>query len=113
MNIKDFFKKGEKYIEIGPLDNPFLKRPEYDVYYSDFNTTEKVKELYKDSYAVLSKIVDIDYPTEGKSLKETVGNVKFAGAFSSHCIEHTHDVIRHLVDVGEVLEEGPYSDILP
>jgi len=114
MNFVELLPTTGKYLEIGPLDNPFLKRPEYDVYYMDYNTTEKVRELYENTYADLDKIVDIDYPTGGRSYKETVGEMRFTGVYSSHCIEHTHDLIGHLVDVSEILQEGGrYTLVVP
>ena len=106
MSIRAFVPKNGKVLEIGPLDNPYLKRPEYDVYYADINTTERIKELYKDSYADLDKIVSIDFPIINGSYLDAVGDMRFNAVYSANCIEHTHDVIRHLIEVSEILIEG-------
>ena len=104
MDLLSFLNEG-KILEIGPLANPFLKRPEWDVYYADINTTERIQELYTD-YIDLNKIIEIDYPIGNRSYKEVVGNTKFAGVFSSHCLEHIPDIIRHLIEISEILDEG-------
>lgn len=106
MSLRTFLPKDGKILEIGPLDNPYLTRPEYDVYYADINTTEKVKEYYKDTYADFEKIVNIDFPIGDGSYIDAVGDMRFDAAYSANCIEHTHDVIRHLREISDILIEG-------
>ena len=114
MKLMNFFSNDGHYLEIGPLDNPFFKRPQYDVRYLDFYDTETIKKLYRDSYANIEKIVRIDFPTHGKTYKETVGNEMFDAVYSSHCIEHTHDFIEHLKDVSDILQDdGRYVFVVP
>ena len=96
------------YLEIGPLDNPFLKRDNYNVRYLDYHSTDEIKTLYRNTYANLDKIVNIDYATHGRTYSETVGQTKFDAVYSSHCIEHCHDIIGHFQDVADVLKDGGY-----
>ncbi|MDC7279107.1 class I SAM-dependent methyltransferase [Butyrivibrio fibrisolvens] len=116
MKLQDYFDTdaNKEYLEIGPLYNPMLKKGEYNVRYLDFRTTEEVKATYEGSYADVSGIVDIDYATGSRSYKETVGNQRFDGVYSRHCIEHTYDVIGHLMDVASILKEvGRYVIEIP
>ena len=106
MDFHKYFSSGKRYLEIGPLDNPFLRKDKYNVRYLDYNDTETVKTLYANSYAKLDSIVDIDYATHGRSYKETIGDGIFDGVYSSHVIEHTTDLIAHFQDVADILEEG-------
>lgn len=106
INLEKFFATDKEYLEIGPLDNPRLKRPNYNVSYLDYNDTKTVKSLYKNSYARMDKIVDIDYPTYGRSYKEATNGRLFDGVYSAHMIEHSHDLIGHFLDVANVLKEG-------
>ena len=109
-----FFKSDGAYLEIGPLDNPFLKKNEYDVSYLDYRDTAQLKEEYKGTYADITKIVDIDYPTYGESYLKAVGDARFDGVFSSNCVEHTHDFLGHLLDVASILnEDGIYAIVIP
>jgi len=106
MELSSFLPKSGKILEVGPLDNPFVKRPEHDVYYADVYTTEKVKEMYENSYANFDRIVDIDFAIGSGSYREAVGDNKFAAVYSSHCVEHIPDIIRHFIDISEILEDG-------
>lgn len=114
MDIKKYFHKNGKFLEIGPLDKPFLKKTEYNVKYLDYNNTEGVKAIYKNTYANYDSIVDIDYATFGRSYKEAVGEAIFDGVYSSHVIEHTLDLLAHFRDVADILcENGVYYLVLP
>ncbi len=111
--LLDYFeKKSDKsdgiYLEVGPLDRPFIDKEDYNVRYLDFRTTDEIKKVYKDSYADLNKIVDIDYATHGKAYSDVVGSQRFRGVYSSHCLEHTYDGIGHLIDVANILEDDGY-----
>lgn len=106
MLFNRYFKKEGKYLEIGPLDNPFLKKDKWNVKYLDYNDTDTVKALYTNTYANLDKIIDIDYATFGRSYRETVGEEKFDGVYSSHVIEHTVDLIAHFKDISDILDDG-------
>jgi len=114
MNLRSFIPRDGKVLEIGPLDNPFCLKSEYDVFYSDVNTTEQIRDIYKDSYADLSKLVEIDFPLSNRSYVDVVGDMRFAAAFSSNCIEHIPNPIKHFRDIADVLEEnGRYVFRLP
>ena len=114
IDLTEYFTDGGEYIEIGPLDNPKLKKDECNVYYLDYRSTDEIKEVYKNSYAILDSIVNIDYATGNRTYRETVGTKKFDAVYSSHCIEHTFDIIGHLNDVCSILKEnGRYVLVIP
>lgn len=113
-SLLKYFRHDGTYLEIGPLVNPFLKKNEYNVSYLDFRDTAQLREDYKNSYVDVEEIVDIDYPTQGKSYLQAVGETRFDGVFSSNCVEHTHDFLGHLLDVASILNEhGIYAMVVP
>ncbi len=118
INLSQYFEtkdKSEKeYLEIGPLHKPFLKKKDFNVCYMDYRSTDEIKEVYSDTYAHLDEIVDIDYPTGNKSYLETVGEKRFDGVYSSHCLEHTFDIIAHFQSVNAILkDDGRYVLVVP
>jgi SAM-dependent methyltransferase len=112
--LSKYFEAGGEYLEIGPLDSPRLRKEDCNVYYMDYSSTEEIKKRYENSYANLDKIVEIDYPTHELSYSKATGGKKFDSVFSSHCIEHTLDLIGHLQEVSSILKDGGrYVIIVP
>ena len=113
-NLKEYISTTLPAMEIGPLQNPFLKKEEYNVYYSDIKDTDGIIDVYKnDSSVDKTKIVPIDYIIK-KTYLDAVGEKRFGTVFSSHVIEHTFDVIAHLKEISEILEaEGRYVLCIP
>lgn len=114
-HLFDYIDADKPALEIGPLHSPFLTRPRFDVYYADINSTEEVIALYqKDTNVDVSKIVPIDYMVKDVTYAQAVGDKRFDAVFSSHVIEHTHDIIRHIREIGDVLtEDGRYILCVP
>ena len=113
-NLKEYISTTLPAMEIGPLQNPFLKKEEYNVYYSDIKDTDGVINTWKNASGVdETKIVSIDYVIK-KTYLDAVGEKRFGAVFSSHVIEHTFDIITHLKEISEILEtEGRYVLCIP
>lgn len=95
-------------LEIGPLCWPLIQRDEAkDIKYVDHVDTQTLKKIYKKDKGVdLNAIVDVDYPLNNRSLKQTVGKSKFDYIIASHVIEHVPDVVSWLKDLSSVLKDG-------
>ena len=92
----------EKILEIAPLDNPFVKTENtfyFDVLPRD-DLQKKAITLGRDP----SKVPDIHYHHPNGDL--AIVDSKFDAVFSSHCIEHTPDIISHLCMVKNLLAKG-------
>jgi len=113
-NLKKYISTTLPTMEIGPLQNPLLKKEEFNVYYSDIRDTDGVIDLFKnDSSVDKTKIVPIDFVIK-KTYLDAVGEKRFGAVFSSHVIEHTFDIIAHLIEINEILEpEGRYVLCIP
>ena len=110
---EDFDFKG-KILEIGPLNNPFFKKSEFDVYYSDIKNTDDVKERYE-YFTDEKNIIPIDYVIEDSyenAFKDE--NIKFDYVFLSHVIEHIPNPIYFLKDVSKILKKkGKLCFLIP
>ena len=102
--------KNLKSLEIGPFHSPCLLGSNVK-YFDVFNKTEmieKAKSLNIDS----SRVPEIDYVSPSADLK--IIKEKFDIVFSSHNIEHQVDLIQHLNDVYDLLNEnGRYYLFIP
>jgi SAM-dependent methyltransferase len=93
-------------LEIGPLNSPAVQIKGVKVYYADIRSTEDVTEVYRNEPGVYAKnATPIDFVVK-TTYKEAVGDMRFQTVFSSHVIEHTFDFIKHLQEIGEILNEG-------
>lgn len=110
--LKDDFKFNGKILEVGPLNNPFFHKNEFNVYYADIKSTEGVHKRY--SGFDDEHIVDIDYVIED-SYENTFKDVmKFDYVFLSHVLEHIPNPINFLLDVSTILEKnGKICFLLP
>ena len=116
--IRDFIddKKEGPILEIGPLTTPFLSKDTYNVHYADIRDKDEIYNAYNLSYKgsgeeLYNKIVPIDFVIKNTYLN-AVGEMKFLIVFSSHVIEHTHDLLGHLLDIGDILLENGYFVML-
>lgn len=98
--------KNGKGLELGPLTKPILSKSKADVYYVDHIDAASLKKKYKDEPVELDKIVDVDFPLNGRSLPEAVGNKKFDYVLASHVFEHIPDPVTWLQDIEKVLHTG-------
>ena len=100
-----------KILEIGPFDNPQCKGNNvkyFDIYSSD-RLIQEAKERHRQFNNVPSVI---DYVSPKGDL--SIVDEKFDVVFSSHCIEHQPNFIKHLKDVENILvSNGLYFLIIP
>lgn len=115
--LKTYIDTMEPVLEIGPFINPFIKREDYNVFYADINDKAGVYKVYEnENYKSLGfssqreffeAITPIDFVISG-TYKEAIKDICFQTIFSSHVIEHTVDIIEHITQVAECIEEGGY-----
>lgn len=90
-------------LEIGPFTNPVMRGPH--VRYFDLMTREQLIERAKTIGLAPEAIPDvIDFVSPSGDL--SVVDRKFSAVISSHCIEHQPDLLHHLGQVEEILEDG-------
>jgi hypothetical protein len=93
-------------IELGPLDHPFIVRPQYNVLYADHASKDDIRKKYP-AEAFQAEVADIDiiWPP-GRDLALAVAGRQFAYAVASHVIEHVPDPIGWLDQLASVLCPG-------
>ncbi|WP_396330173.1 class I SAM-dependent methyltransferase [Burkholderia anthina] len=89
-------------LEIGPFGAPQLFGR--NVRYADFLSTEELRARAPHHGHDPAKCPPIHYVLSTVDLGD-IGE-RFAAVFSSHCIEHQPDLIKHLQDVGTILKPG-------
>jgi hypothetical protein len=104
LKLKNFSSTSTKVLEIAPYHSPLFQKVNYksfDVYdKNELNEMCKNDQLTTDC----SKIKTVDFVDKRGDL--TVINELFNVVASSHCIEHTTDIILHLINVNKLLETG-------
>lgn len=102
-------------LEIGPFLGPSLTRPQFNVDY--FDVLDKDEMIKRAEHIMSLGDENRQYFVDGiKNAREikyvhptgdlySIGR-KFSNVFSSHCIEHQVDIIRHLNGVYDLLESG-------
>ena len=102
--VLSVLEPGKKILEIGPLDNPLLKKNEADVYYADILSTQEVKALYQHAAAVnKDAICGIDFVIRGSYAKTCESAAKFDYILSCHVLEHMPRLIEHFQDTVNIL----------
>lgn len=92
-------------LEIGALDSPLLRRPDHDVLYVDYASTELLRRNQYDPGVRLDDLVEVDVVWGEVPLRTAVGReVDFVVA--SHVIEHVPDLIGWLAELRAVLKPG-------
>ena len=81
-------------LEIGPLHNPILHKPEACVLYVDHVDTVALRHKYRDDPNVPSQdIVDVDIVWSGGDLSGACAGGRFDYVVASHVVEHVPDLI--------------------
>lgn len=107
--LKSIPETGTK-LEIGPFANPKLKG--VDVSYFDIMDRESLVERAQSLGLDPSHCPEIDYVSPTADLTQI--DRAFDVIFSSHCIEHQPDFVRHLAQVESLLAPGgSYYLIVP
>lgn len=109
--FNNFNNENISCLEIAPYHNPVLKNSKtFDVY-----SKNKLIELCQKDYNINScdKIKDVDFVDEKGDLS-SIKNETFDLILSSHCLEHTVDLITHLEQVLSLLKnQGHYICFVP
>lgn len=107
-------------LEIGPLFDPVVLRPDGNVRYVDVHPAEKLREHYRSHPGVpVDDIVDADIVLIGpeliRTLPEAVGGAESIDwVVASHVLEHVPDVVGWLQEVADVLRDrGPLVLAIP
>ena len=90
-------------LEIGPYTAPAFRRPYHNVRYLDAFSTEELRAKAAATGMDALSVPEIDYVWHGEPYQELVSNT-VAAIFSSHNIEHQPDLIRHLHQLGNILQ---------
>ncbi len=97
-------------LEIGPFANPCLQGSHVR-YFDVLNQQDLITRAKENNYPT-NKIPDIDFVSSTGDL--AVVNKPFENVFSSHCIEHQPDLVKHLQAVSKILKpHGKYYLIIP
>jgi hypothetical protein len=108
-------------LEIGPLNDPFVRRADAEVRYVDVHPTELLRMDYAGHTDFdAESIVEVDHwliaeDGQVRSLAEaTAASAPFEWAVASHVIEHVPDLLTWLGDVADVLvDDGLFSLVIP
>jgi hypothetical protein len=94
-------------LEIGPLQNPILRKPQADVLYVDHVDTSALRAKYAaDPQVDPERIVDVDIVWNGGPLSAVCDGRRFDYVVASHVIEHVPDLIGWLAQLKSVLHPG-------
>jgi hypothetical protein len=97
-------------LEIGPFTTPSLRSP--NIKYFDLMSREGLIERASRIGCPTENVPEIDFVSPEGDL--TVVEGLFDAAFSSHCIEHQPDLVKHLNDVAALLKPGgSYHLVIP
>ena len=98
--------KNGKGLELGPLCWPLVLKNEANIKYVDHVSTSELKKIYSNDAGVnLNQIVEVDFPLNGRTLHQTVGDaIPYDYIIASHVIEHVPDIVGWLQDISSVLK---------
>src|SRR5437879_5294850 len=96
-------------IEIAPYFNPFLAKSEFNIVYTDYVSTEDLRNKAAGNPTAVNRAVpEIDFVWKpGKPLKQCIGTAEpFDYALASHVVEHVPNTIGWLNDIFSILKDG-------
>lgn len=95
-------------VEIGPLNNPLLRKDEANVIYVDYATTEELRTKPYDSSINPADIVDVDVVWAEQPLRECMpeSHRECDYVVAAHVIEHVPDIVGWLHDIRSILKSG-------
>lgn len=92
-------------LEIGPLNNPLVRKDEGEILYVDFADTATVRAKPYDASINPADIVEVDVVWAERPLREAVA-APVDYVVASHVIEHVPDLVGWLHDLAGVLKPG-------
>jgi hypothetical protein len=95
-------------VEIGPLNNPLLRKTDANVLYVDWGTTEELRAKPYESSIDPAHIVEVDVVWSEQPLRDCMPESHRACDYvvAAHVIEHVPDIIGWLHDVRSILKPG-------
>lgn len=102
------FSAHRPILEIGPLDRPMVRGE--GVAYFDVLDQAGLIEKVRNNPRRTGEVPPIDYVSPIGDLR--IVDRKFRAVCSSHAIEHQPDLVKHLVDVADLLEDGGFYFVL-
>ncbi|NTG48956.1 methyltransferase domain-containing protein [Agrobacterium rhizogenes] len=100
-------------LEVGPSYNPLLPKSEgYNVETVDHADADALRKKYSNN---ASKIENVDYVSDGRSLLELIGQPeRYDYIVASHVIEHVTDIVRFIQDCESLLKpDGTLLLVVP
>jgi len=89
-------------LEVGPSYNPLLPKSHFNVETIDYADAATLREKYRNN---ASKIEEVDYVSDGRSLLEIIGKPeRYDFIVASHVIEHVTDIVRFIQDCEALLK---------
>jgi SAM-dependent methyltransferase len=109
--FSSFFPESKSVLEISPFTAPFFVGE--NVSYADVLGTAALRERARELGLEAGSIQEIDYVVEPADMSKAIDR-KFDLVSSSHVIEHQPNLLGHLRQVGELLNDsGLYVVVLP
>lgn len=105
--VLESLPRGGPFLEIGPLATPLLDKATHPVFYLDYLSAADLRKKYGHDPAVdQSRIVDVDFITQGDMVPVVPSGLRFEGIVASHVVEHVPDMIAWLAQARELLTPG-------
>lgn len=97
-----------RILEIGALDSPTFRRPDFEVEYADYASRDDLskKGVVNPRYSH-DRLVNVDHIVPDGKYQDRIAH-RFGLIVANHVIEHIADPIRWLNEMGEMLEPDGY-----
>ncbi len=98
--------RGDRGLELGPLNRPILSKADYRVRYVDHASTQELRQKYGGEMSVdVAGVETVDIVWPGGSLAAVAGG-DYGYCLASHVIEHVPNPIGWLGEIAAVLRPG-------